>query len=72
MKITNIKASVHRFNITPPLLQKPLKDRKVVFCEVETDEGILGWGMTGHFLPFAISTVLENDILTIVKDMDPP
>jgi hypothetical protein len=27
--------------------------------------------MTGHFLPFAISSVLENDILAIVKGMDP-
>ena len=34
MKITNIKASVHRFNIILPLLDKPLKDRKIVFCEV--------------------------------------
>jgi L-rhamnonate dehydratase len=49
MKIENIKASVHKFNITLPLLDKPLKDRKIVFCEVETDEGILGWGMAGHF-----------------------
>ncbi len=71
MKIENIKASVHKFNITLPLLVKPLKDRKIVFCEIETDEGILGWGMTGHFLPFAITSVLENDILAVVKGMDP-
>lgn len=71
MKIKNIKASVHQYSVTLPMIEKPLEHRHFVFCEVETDEGHTGCGITGAFLPWAVVTTLENDILSTVRDMDP-
>ena len=71
MKIKSIKAGVHRFSARVPLLAKPLSQR-IVFCEVETDDGYVGCGMTGgQFLPFSVVTALEKEFLPVVKDMDP-
>jgi L-alanine-DL-glutamate epimerase-like enolase superfamily enzyme len=71
LKIKSIKAGVHRFSARVPLLAKPLSQR-IVFCEVETDDGYVGCGMTGgQFLPFAVVTALEKEFLPVVKDMDP-
>ncbi len=50
MKIKTVKASVHRFPVTIPLIDEPIENRKVVLCEVETDVGIIGRGLTGTFL----------------------
>lgn len=53
------------------MLEKPIERRKVVFCTVETDDGLVGYGLTGHFLPFAVAVALEKEFLPVVKDMDP-
>ena len=71
MKIKNVKASVHRFPVTIPLIDEPIENRKVVICEVETDDGIIGWGLTGTFLTSAVVAALEKHIFPVVKDMDP-
>jgi L-alanine-DL-glutamate epimerase-like enolase superfamily enzyme len=71
MKIATIRASVHGIPVTIPLLGKPIEHRKVVFCEVETDDGYLGSGLTGHFLPFAVAVALEREFLPVVKGLDP-
>ena len=65
MKIKDIKASIHQYSVTLPMINKPLEQRHFVFCEVETDEGIRGCGITGAFLPWAVVTTLENDMLSI-------
>jgi L-alanine-DL-glutamate epimerase-like enolase superfamily enzyme len=71
MKIKSLKAGVHRFSVPVPLLAKPF-NRRIVSCEVETDDGYVGFGMTGGgFLPFAVVTALEKDFLPVVKGMDP-
>lgn len=71
MRIGTIRAGVHSIPVTIPLLDKPIEHRKVVFCEVETDDGYVGCGLTGHFLPFAVAVALEKEILPVVKGMDP-
>jgi L-alanine-DL-glutamate epimerase-like enolase superfamily enzyme len=71
MKIKDIRAAVHTFPVTVPLIDHPIENRKIVFCEVETDEGVIGYGMTGHFLPTAVVAALKDDFLPLVKDMDP-
>lgn len=71
MKITDIRANVHEFAVTIPLIDEPIEHRKIVFCEVETDEGYVGYGLTGHFLPFSVVTALEEEILPHLKGMDP-
>jgi L-alanine-DL-glutamate epimerase-like enolase superfamily enzyme len=60
----------------------PLIDRKVdmharggrqtfVFCEVETDTGLVGYGVTSHELSESVATALNVNFLPIVKDLDP-
>lgn len=71
MKIENIKASAHAFEARVPLLKDPVELRKIVFCELETDDGIVGYGMTGHFLTSAVVAALRNDFLPLVRGMDP-
>jgi L-alanine-DL-glutamate epimerase-like enolase superfamily enzyme len=71
VKIKSVKASVHQIFAEVPLLKHPLR-RKIVFCELETDEGHTGCGLTGGaYLPFAITTAINQELFPIVKDMDP-
>jgi L-alanine-DL-glutamate epimerase-like enolase superfamily enzyme len=71
MKIKSIKAGVHRVSVNVPLLKEPMV-RNAVVCEVETDDGHVGHGLTGGaYLPFAIVTAVEKEFLPVVKDMDP-
>lgn len=70
MKIVKLTASLHEMPITLPDVDKPLENRQFVFCEIETDQGITGSGITGQFLPWSIIAALEHHIFPIVKDMD--
>lgn len=71
MKIKSIKANVHQIFARVPLLDHPLR-RRIVFCEVETDDGYTGHGLTGGgFLPHAVVTAITKEFLPVVKDMDP-
>ena len=71
MKIKDIRASVHRLPIYLPRFEKPTEHRHHVFCEVETDEGHVGFGLTARFLTRAVASALTDDILPAVRDMDP-
>ena len=71
MKIKDIRASVHRLPIYLPLFDAPIDHRDHVFCEVETDEGVVGFGMTARFVAGAVVSILTRDIFPAVKDMDP-
>ena len=77
MKIKDIRASLHGFSIAIPLLEGRVEgygraeQTHFVFCEVETDEGIVGYGLTGHFLAQSVIVALEKHVLPVVRDMDP-
>jgi L-alanine-DL-glutamate epimerase-like enolase superfamily enzyme len=71
VKIKDIRASVLRFPVTAPLIERPIDTYEIVFCEVETDEGHLGYGLTGRFFPRAVVSALHHDFLPLVRDMDP-
>ncbi|MCH7543968.1 MAG: mandelate racemase/muconate lactonizing enzyme family protein [Proteobacteria bacterium] len=77
MKIKDIRASIHTISITVPLIEEKIEgygraeQRNFIFCEVETDDGIVGYGLTGHFLAEAVVTALEKHFLPTVRDMDP-
>lgn len=71
MKIKDIRATVHRLPIYLPKIDSPTEYRHHVFCEVETDEGHVGYGMTARFLTPAVAAILTNDLLPAVRDMDP-
>ncbi len=72
MKIRDIQASVHHVDVSIPLFDKPVVTRRIVHCEVTTDDGLTGYGLTGgQFLPFSVVTALHNEILDTVVGMDP-
>ena len=71
MKIANLRASVHRLPIYLPGFESPTEHRHHVFCEVETDEGHVGFGFTARFLTQAVASALTRDILPAVRGMDP-
>jgi len=71
MKIANATASLHEFPVQLPGFGDALEKRRLVFCEVETDEGIKGFGITGQFAPWATIAAIENHILPAVKGLDP-
>jgi L-alanine-DL-glutamate epimerase-like enolase superfamily enzyme len=76
MKVKDIRASVHSIAITVPLLERKVQgygreeQKEFVFCEVETDEGLLGLAITGHFLARSVVTALKSYLLPMVRDMD--
>lgn len=76
MRIKDIRASVHTTSIDAPLLSEKIRgygreeQREFVFCEVETDEGLTGVSVTGHFLSAAVVVALEHHFLPVVQDMD--
>ncbi len=71
MKIKSLKASIHRIPIIVPLLDEGALKRDMVFCEVETDDGIIGWGVTGNYMAAAVVAALEKHIFPVVEGMDP-
>jgi L-alanine-DL-glutamate epimerase-like enolase superfamily enzyme len=71
MKIKSIKSGVHRLAVSVPLLKEPIH-RRIVSCEVETDDGHVGYGLTGGaYLPHAIAMAIEKEFFPVVKVMDP-
>jgi len=76
MRIKDIRASLHTTSIEIPLLEGKVagygrEEQKVfVFCEVETEDGMVGYGLTGHFLAHAVVAALHHHFLPLVRDMD--
>ncbi len=76
MIIKDIRASLHGFSIEIPLLEGRVEgygreeQKHFVFCQVETDDGIVGYGLTGHFLAQSVIVALERHVLPAVRDMD--
>lgn len=77
MKITDVRASVHTVSITVPLLSGRVagygrdEQREFVVCEVETDDGLTGVAITGHFLAHAVVAALTRHVRPLVKGLDP-
>ena len=46
------------------------EQKEFVFCEVETDDGLTGIAITGHFLARSVVTALKLYVLPTVRDMD--
>src|SRR5690606_17133230 len=53
-----------------PVIEKPVGDGYKVICEIETDEGHTGFGMTGRWLGHGVAAAIEHDLLPAIKDMD--
>lgn len=76
MKIKDIRASIHTTSIDVPLLANRVsgygraEQQEFVFCEVETNDGLTGVAITGHFLTRAVVAALQQHFLPVVQDMD--
>jgi L-alanine-DL-glutamate epimerase-like enolase superfamily enzyme len=71
VKISNVRASVHSFETTLPLINKPAGDSTRIVCELETDEGHVGIGMAARFLPHGVVAAVVHHLFPAVKGMDP-
>jgi len=76
MQIKDITASIHTLDVEIPLAGKiqgygRAEQRHFVLAQVETDQGLTGVGLTGHFLSRAVVAALEGHLLDVVRDMDP-
>jgi L-alanine-DL-glutamate epimerase-like enolase superfamily enzyme len=56
--------------VTIPLLKEPIERRRFVSCILTTDDGVTGLGLTGQFLPIAISDAINRDISKLLNGMD--
>lgn len=75
MKIAAIEASVHTLDVEIPLAGQiegygRAEQRLFVLARVETEDGLTGVGLTGHFLARSVVAALQGEILDCVRGMD--
>lgn len=70
MKIVNWKVSLHNLPMMLPLVEKPAADGMRVLCEIETSDGVTGFGMTGRWLAHAVAAALDKHLIPAIKDID--
>lgn len=71
MKIVAVRASIHAVPTRLPLVDKPAGGSSRVICEVETEDGLTGVGMTAKFLPHGVVAIVERHLAPAVIGMDP-
>lgn len=69
MKIANVSATTHRVPIHVPVIKEPI-NREVVFVRVETDQGVVGYGMTSQILRHSSKEFLNRELGPFVKGMN--
>jgi len=70
VRIVKASVSIHRLQMIMPLIERPTSDGYKVLCEIETDDGHTGFGLTGRWLAHGVAAALERDLLPLVKEMD--
>jgi L-alanine-DL-glutamate epimerase-like enolase superfamily enzyme len=71
MKIADVRCTVHRIEAILPLQTKPSRDSARIVCEIETEEGLVGVGMSARFLPHAVAAAVTQHLAPKIKGMDP-
>lgn len=71
MRIKDIRASAHELPTHYPLIDGPRGTRAFAIAEVETEDGLVGYGLAASFLTTAIPTILRRDVLPAVQGLDP-
>jgi len=69
MRIADIRTSVHAFETQLPLRNKALSSERV-YCEMETDDGHIGIGMTAKFMPHAVAAAVVNYLKPAIIGLD--
>lgn len=70
MKITRATISTHTLSFSLPLLHQSKGSSDRVLLEIETDEGVSGFGLTGRFMASGVAAILQHHILPAIQDMD--
>lgn len=65
-RITSVKATAHNVPVKVPLLEKELKTQ-VVFVEINTDQGITGYGLTGDLQRFGVCEFINRQLSPFLK-----
>ncbi len=70
MKITAIKATTHNVPVNIPLLDRSM-GRTIVFVRVETDEGTVGYGLTGGMQRFGTKEFINKELAPLLNNRNP-
>ncbi len=70
MKITRVEASVHNIPINPPLLTETLW-RHLVFVVIESDDGDIGYGLTGGIQHHGIREFINREVAPMLIGRNP-
>lgn len=71
MKIASVTASLHDVATALPIIGKPAGGSIRVVCRIETDDGLVGYGMAAKFLTHGVVTVVERHLGPAICSMDP-
>ena len=70
MKITNVKASIHRIPVEVPLLKEQIVT-PIVFTTVETDTGVTGYGLTRGGQRFGMKEFINREVAPFLRGKNP-
>jgi L-rhamnonate dehydratase len=65
-KITSIKAGIHYVPVNIPLLNRPSKSQ-MVFVEINTDQGLTGYGLTGNVQVNGVADFINLQLAPFLK-----
>jgi L-rhamnonate dehydratase len=70
LKITDVKATLHRVPVTVPLLKEKIVTN-VLFAAVETDAGITGYGLTRGSQRYGLREFINREVAPFLRDKNP-
>lgn len=70
MKITSVTATTHEITIDVPHRDET-RTRRVPFVQIETDEGVTGYGQTGDHWWFGVREIINRDMAPVLEGMNP-
>ena len=70
MKITDVKATLHKIPIEAPLLKEKIST-PIVFTTVETDQGVTGYGLTRAAQRHGAKEFINREAGPFLKDKNP-
>jgi L-rhamnonate dehydratase len=70
MQIKDVRVTIHSFQTTLPLMDKPRGGSTRVICEIETAEGHVGIGMSGSFLAHGVKAIVLKHLKPAIIGMD--
>jgi len=70
MKIIAVEATTHDIPVQVPLIEATIH-RPIVFARVETDEGIIGYGLTGGIQRFGVKEFINRELSPFLMGKNP-